>query len=167
VSDHPLWSLLKLVMQTFWVLYGILRKEGTEETEIQEFEQMAVEFGKLMVFGFEKHIQKFVYLHLLVKHCGDLMRQNGGLGKWSCEGFEHINHVLKELRSKLSSHGGGRNNIGRSFQALTQGVKRVNAKSTERLVSLPKRQYKCGMCHKQGHNSSTCPAQTKESNNKK
>jgi len=64
-------------------------------------------FGSRMAHYFGEYVTTFVYVHIFVMHGSELLRiHNDGLGRWSCEGFEHVNYVLKELRIRSTSHGG-------------------------------------------------------------
>jgi hypothetical protein len=156
VAGHSKYEELKKCMRDFWQLFDIMRQHIVSESQIYEFEYQAPMWGERMKTHFGEYIQRFVYLHVFVMHGGRLMRRFGGLSKWSCEGFEHVNHVMKELKFKSTNHGGGKRKQGSCMAELAQAAKKVNAKGAKVGKQVTNKQTKCSICKQTGHNKITC-----------
>lgn len=86
------------------------------------------------------------YIHAFICHAVLLMRVNGPLGLYSCQGLEKLNQTHKQLYFASTSRDGGRDGNNRrsaSFQLLLHYLRQLGRRDMEKVGKPAKKKFFC------------------------
>ena len=134
----------------FMAIYNFLRKsDAPSSDEINNFEQSVHEWLELFLSLFQtKHVTP--YIHVLISHVPNILRQYGSLAPFSQQGLEKLNDDLTKSFFSSTNH--------RDLNALQQMLLKLNRikELSDNDRCRVKRVHVCKVCKKPGHNARTC-----------
>ena len=142
---------IQILWDTFKQMYELLwSSKNMDEQEIKGFTKKATSWITLFTSIYQtKNVTP--YMHVLVAHVPQLLKDFGSLAKFSQQGLEKLNDEITKAYFKSTNH--------RNEEALKQIMLKLNR--LEELIDQQhfrtKQTHICSTCKEIGHNKRTCP----------